>query len=199
MSGITNYDGLVAKLETWLDRDDLDADVDTFIQLTEARLNRLLDDPEMEVTTETAASGDYTALPADFGSMVSISTGDGQLKQVGTVEFSTFDSTSGIPRYYTIQDGSIGLYPRNSTATIRMVYRRRIPALTSGSPTNWLLTLAPDVYLYGCLVQAFGWDQDDDRVGGWKSLVRRGGCRASVGRRSPQVGTGPIAPRIRRA
>jgi hypothetical protein len=199
MSGITNYDGLVAKLETWLDRDDLDADVDTFIQLTEARLNRLLDDPEMEVTTETAASGDYTALPADFGSMVSISTGDGQLKQVGTVEFSTFDSTSGIPRYYTIQDGSIGLYPRNSTATIRMVYRRRIPALTSGSPTNWLLTLAPDVYLYGCLVQAFGWDQDDDRVGGWKSLFDEAVAELRSDGARRKWGPGPIAPRIRRA
>jgi hypothetical protein len=197
MSGITNYTSLTSKLADWIDRDD--SDVDTFIQLTEARLNRLLDDPDMEVVSETVATGDYTALPADFGEMVSISTGNGRLTQVGPVEFATFDTISGIPRYYSIRDGSIGFYPRNSTTPITIVYRRKIPALTSSAPTNWLLSRAPDLYLYGCLVQAFGWDNDDDRVAGWKAMFDEAIAELRSDGARRKYGAGPLAPRIRRA
>lgn len=192
-------DELLENLSEWVDRDDLDSKFDTFVVLTEARLNRVLEDPEMEVVVDTTATGDYTALPADYGSMVSVSTGDGRLSQVGQVEFATFDTTAGTPRYYTIVDGSIGFYPRNTTTPIRLTYRRRIPALTEDNQTNWLLTLAPDVYFYGCLVQAFGWDTDDDRVAGWKAMFDEtlGELRADAVKR--KWGAGPIAPRIRRA
>jgi hypothetical protein len=99
-----------AKLETWLDRDDLDADVDTFIQLTEARLNRLLEDPDMEVST--TLTGDGASLPVDFGSMVSIGTADGYpLAQMGNEEYSAIRPISGISRYYTIRAGKIYYVP----------------------------------------------------------------------------------------
>lgn len=194
MTGITDYTSLVAKLADWIDRDD--ADVDTFIQLTEARLNRLLDDPDMEVST--TLTGDGASLPADFGSMVSIGTADGnRLKQMGNEEYASLLPISGVSRYYTIRAGKIYYYP--GAANVTIVYRRRIPPLTSSAPTNWLLDHHPDAYFYGCLVQAFGWDNDDDRVAGWKSMFDEviGELRADGVRR--KWGSGPIAPRIRRA
>jgi hypothetical protein len=194
VTGITNYTSLVAKLADWIDRDD--SDVDTFIQLTEARLNRLLDDPNMEVSVPL--TGDGASLPADFGSIVSIGTANGfRLTQMGNAEYASLLPISGISRYYTIREGKIYYYP--GAANVTLVYRRRIPALTSGNPTNWLLSLAPDVYLYGCLVQAFGWDQDDDRVSGWKSLFDEAVAELRSDGARRKWGPGPIAPRIRRA
>lgn len=97
---ITNRTDLISAVGEWLDRGDLAARAETFVQMAEARLNRLLRDPEMEVRASVVATGDYTALPADFGQMVSISTGDGQLLYMGAVEFATSnDGQSGIPRY----------------------------------------------------------------------------------------------------
>jgi hypothetical protein len=68
---IASYTDLLNRVESLTDRDDLDTHFPTFVQLTEARLNRLLEDPEMEVTSTATASGDSTLLPDDFGSMVS--------------------------------------------------------------------------------------------------------------------------------
>lgn len=197
---ITNYTTLVDALGDWVDRDDLATKAPTFIQFTEARLNRLLEDPEMEVVSTATATGSSTALPDDFGSMVSVSTGNGPLYATGPVEFATYDTAiSGNPRHYAIIDGAIRFWPGNSSAIISMVYRRRIPALTAAAPTNWLLTLAPDVYFYGCLVQAFGWDNDDVRVAGWKDTFDEaiGELRMDADKR--KWGAGPIAPRIGRA
>lgn len=190
---------LIAELGEVLDRDDLDARAPTWIKLAEARLNRLLDDPEMEVRTTTTAAGDYTALPSDFGAMVSVSTGDGRLHQTGQVEFAAYDHTiSGVPRHYAIVDGSIAFAPANATASIEMVYRRRIPALTVDNETNWLLTLAPDVYFYAVLVQAAMWDHDEDRAGIYKGALDEAIAELRQDGDKRKWGAGPLAPRIGR-
>ncbi|WP_324807220.1 hypothetical protein SH584_11490 [Sphingomonas sp. LY29] len=195
---ITTYDELVSAVGDWLDRDDLATRASTFVQFAEARMNRLLEDPEMEVVSTVIADGDYTALPADFGSMVSISTGDGPLSAVGAVEYAGLNEISGVPRHYVIVDGSIGFAPRNGTATIRMVYRRRIPALSDSNQTNWLLSLAPDAYLYGALVQAEGFLSEDDRISGWKDMFDEALSELRVDANKRKWGSGPIAPRIKR-
>ncbi len=195
---IATYTDLVTAVGDWLDRDDLATRSATFIQLAEARMNRLLDDPEMEVTSNVIAAGDYTALPADFGEMVSITTGDGPLRPVGPVEFAGFNTLAGTPRYYVVVDGSISFAPGNQTAPIRMVYRRRLPPLGAVNATNWLLTLAPDAYLYGALVQAEGFLAEDDRIAGWKAMFDEaiGELRIDAARR--KWGAGGLAPRVRR-
>lgn len=195
---IGTYSALVSAVGDWLDRDDLAARAPTFIQLAEARLNRLLDDPEMEVTATTTAEGDLTTLPEDFGGMVSVSTGNGILKAVGPAEFASFRTASGTPRNYAIIDNSITFAPGNSTAAITMVYRRRIPPLTAAAPTNWLLTLAPDAYLYGALMQAEGFLAEDDRVSGWKSMFDEAIAELRLDGARRKWGAGPIAPRINR-
>lgn len=189
---------LIDAVSDWLDRD-FSEQAPIFIQLTEARLNRLLDDPDMEVSSTATAAGDYTALPTDFGEMVSINTGYGPLAQMGPVEFAGIDHTvSGYPRFYSIVNRSIAFAPASGTATISMVYRRRIPPLTEAEPTNWLLERAPDAYLYGCLLHAVGFDADDERVPGWKAMFDEtiGELRIDAVRR--KYGPGPLAPRISR-
>jgi hypothetical protein len=196
---ISSYTDLATAVENLLDRDDLDTHFSTFVQLAEARLNRLLEDPEMDVTSTTVATGPTTSLPSDFGSMVSISTGDGPLIATGPVEFAGYDTTiTGYPRRYMVVDGAISFWPGNSSAIITIVYRRRLPALTVAAPSNWLLTLAPDVYLYGVLMQAALWDHDEERADIYKNAMDEavGELRMDGSRR--KWGAGPIAPRIGR-
>jgi hypothetical protein len=47
-----------------------------------------------------------------------------------------------------------------------MIYRQNVPALASNS-TNWLLLAAPDIYLYGALLEAAPYLQNDDRIQTW--------------------------------
>jgi hypothetical protein len=39
--------------------------------------------------------------------------------------------------------------------------------------TNWLLTSSPDIYLYGALLQAAPYLQDDARIQTWATLYER--------------------------
>jgi hypothetical protein len=79
-----------------------------------------------------------------------------------------------------------------------MVYRRRLPALGTANQTNWLLTLAPDAYLYGALVQAEGFLAEDDRVAGWKAMFDEAIAELRQDGDRRKFGAGPIAPRIHR-
>jgi hypothetical protein len=197
---LDSYSGLADYLGDLLDRDDLAARIPDFIRLAEVRLNRLLEDPDMEVLSTVTATGDSTGLPSDFGSMVSINDGQGRPLQVmGSVEFAGIDrSISGQPRYYTIEDGAVTFAPGNATAAIRMVYRRTIPPLTADDDTNWLLERAPDLYVYGALVQAEAFLAEDDRLPLWKGAFDEAIAELRSDGARRKWGAGPLAPRIRR-
>ena len=192
---LATYAELANDIAGYLDRDDLTARIPTFIRLTESRLNRLLADPDMEVAA--TLSGDGATLPADFGSMVSIGTADGNpLRVMTNSEYAAVRPSSGIPRYYTIRDGAIYYVP--GSATVTLLYRRAIPALTSSSTTNWLLERAPDLYLYGALLQAALFLVEDERVPIWKAAFDEAIDELKVDGARRKWGAGPTAARVRR-
>ena len=195
-----SYSELLADVADTLDRDDVETRFPRWLKLVEARLNRLLDDPEMDVTATAMANGASTTLPADFGEMISLSTGDGPLTAVGAVEAAGLNtSITGDPRSYALIDGGIRFFPANETANITMVYRRKIPALTEAAPSNWLLERAPDVYFYGVLLQAEAWSVDGEAASAWKMMWDEAIAELRVDGVRRKWGSGPIAPRIRRA
>jgi hypothetical protein len=62
-------------------------------------------------------------------------------------------------------NGAIELIPAPAVdIEIEMIYYGKIPALTDSNTTNWLLTKAPDVYLYGALTHAAPFLMDDQRI-----------------------------------
>jgi hypothetical protein len=48
------------------------------------------------------------------------------------------------------------------TGDAQITYKRALPALSNTITTNWLLTRAPDAYLFGALVHAefYGWNDE---------------------------------------
>lgn len=195
---LDSYSGLVAEVGDWLDRDDVATRAPTFVRLVEAKVNRRLSDPDQETTFTTTASGDYTALPADFGEMVSISTGVGRLDQVSGQVFAGYPAITGDPRSFSIVNNSIAFAPHNATTPITMVYRKRVPALTAAAPTNWLLARAPDVYFYGVMAEACGFDVEDQRAAKFEVEFERALDELITDGMRRRFGSGPIAPRIRR-
>jgi len=55
-----------------------------------------------------------------------------------------------------------------------LIYYGKLSKLSTSNTTNWLLTLSPDVYLYGSLLQAAPYLQDDARIQVWAGLYQRG-------------------------
>jgi len=76
----------------------------------------------------------------------------------------------GRPEYYTHADSQFRLYPTpDTTYNMELLYITKIPSLAANS-TNWLLELAPDVYLYGALLHSAPYLQEDGRAGTWGAL-----------------------------
>ena len=61
-------------------------------------------------------------------------------------------STGAIPEVFTIEGNTLKVAPASDTA-LQFGYFQAIPPLSAG--TNWLLTDAPDAYLFGSLYHAY--------------------------------------------
>lgn len=183
MSTITDYTSLQAAVIEYLARDQdatLIARIPTFIQLAEAKFNRQLFVRQMEqraVTTvdTTSSEPEMISLPSDFQSMrrvrLSSVTGKPHLSVMSGMQMDEYRTSIGNladqPVYFTIFGTEMELAPTPaSNVTIEMVYRKNVPALSSNS-TNWLLTLAPDLYLYGALLESAPYIKEDARIQTW--------------------------------
>jgi hypothetical protein len=178
-----DYASLQSAVTEYLARDQdatLIARIPTFVQLAEAKFNRQLFARQMEsrataVVNLASAEPEFISLPGDFQSMrrvrLSSVTGKPCLAfrsgtQMDEYRFTT-SNVAGRPLYFTVFGTEIELAPSPDQAyTIEMVYRANIPPLAS-NPGNWLLALAPDLYLYGALLESAPYIKEDGRIQTW--------------------------------
>jgi hypothetical protein len=76
-----------------------------------------------------------------------------------------------------------------------MVYRKYIPALTVSNTTNWLLTLAPDLYLYSAMMEAAPYVHEDERINVWATGVGNAISQLNRLNVTAQFNAGPVAIR----
>ncbi len=183
MTQIVDYASLQSAVTEYLARDQdptLIARIPTFIQLAEAKFNRQLFVRQMEqrataLVNLACSEPEFISLPSDFQSMrrvrLSSVTGKPALEfrsgaQIDEYRFETFN-VSGRPRYFTVFGDELEIAPTPDAAyTIEMVYRRNIPPLAESDP-NWLLMVAPDLYLYGALLESAPYIKEDGRIQTW--------------------------------
>jgi len=169
MGTITNYSTLQSAIADYLNRADLTSQIQTFIQFVEADLNTRLRCREMIVRATTTNDDEFVKLPLDFLEALNLQIvgGASPLRYVTLDEADMINTSKALTQVtvYSLMNGAIELVPPPSTdVEIEMVYYGKIPALTDSNTTNWLLTKAPDVYLYGALVHAAPFLMDDQRI-----------------------------------
>lgn len=167
---LDTYTGLQAAVAAWLARADMTSIIPDLITLAEAKFNRTLRCRQMEQRA-TATATEYVEMPTGFLELRNIqlnTTPKTPLRLISPEEGDTFyTATSGKPLYYAILANQFQMMPApDGTYTVEIDYYEVIPPLASNS-TNWLLTLYPDLYLYGALLEASPYLQDDARVSLW--------------------------------
>lgn len=183
---ITDYTTLQQAVADWLLRGDLTAQIPTFIQLAEAKMNRDVRlrtlDSQAEDTLSTVAASDAIDLPADFHSVITmdlVGLTPGctwpPLEYVTPTEFKRKQRenafASGTPQYYSIIKRQLRLVPTPDSAyDIDLVYNARIPALgeLDIESTNWMLDQNPDLYLYATLAESAPFLDQDERIATWE-------------------------------
>ena len=177
---ITNYTNLQTSIADFLNRDDLTSVIPTFIQLAEADMNRQVRHWKMEARSAgTQDAGDqYMQIPSDWLETIRLHlTGSGtsaltltSRASMADIRAKNEDISTVKPYYYTHADGQFELYPTPTEATdFELLYYQKIPDLATNS-TNWLLTDAPDVYLYGALLHSAPYLAEDARVAVWAQM-----------------------------
>ena len=179
---ISNYTELQTAVANWLDRDDLTARIPEFIALAEARFNRVLRLRSMEAkyTANTVASQRNLALPTSYIQMRNFQVNTSPLTTLSYVTPEIYDrlwggSTSGTPKFYTILANEVSFGPiPGSVMEVEMLFYKKFDNLSGSVATNWLITNAPDIYLYGSMLEAEPFIMNDERVPLWAAALERG-------------------------
>ena len=164
-----------------MDRTDLTARIPEFIALAEAKYNRDLSCIQMDKRATASINinstePQYLALPDDFNFMkrlrITSVAGRPLLAYRTPIQLAEFvaarGDATGQPLYFTVFGPEMELAPvPDQSYTLEMTYKRDIPALSNTQTTNWLLTQAPDAYLYGALLEAEPFMKNDSRISVW--------------------------------
>ena len=176
---LDTYDGLKSAIADWLDRSDLDDRIPDFIRLAETRINRKLRIRPMEVrsTMTTNAGQRYFNLPGGFLSMRNIQLNTNPITPLEQISPEMLDrlygsDVTGKPTAYALIGDEIQLAPiPDSSYELEIAFYEKFTPLGDGTggtvTSNWLSTNAPDVILYGALLEAEPFIKNDERVSLW--------------------------------
>ena len=194
---ITTYSELKTAVANWLNRDDLTAVIPDFISLAEARIARDLRHWKQEKRVTTDANERYENLPNDFIEIRQVQhAAGGAITSISSVEMEKLRAASdagGKPKYMRLTAEQIEFYPTpDASYSVSMLYYGRIPALSDAETSNWLLNDAPDVLLYGALLQSAPYLVDDARVQVWAGLYQSGVEALNIENEKARV-SGPLS------
>jgi len=175
---ITTYAELKSSIANWLNRDDLTSVIPDFISLTEAGINRDLRHYKMINRVDATLDSRYVQMPADWLETVRFGITSGttyRLELISRDDMLEYrqntSNIAGIPKFYANIGDTIEVFPTPAAEyQMQLQYYAKTPALSDSNTTNWLLTDAPDIYLYGSLIQAAPYLNDDARAETWAAL-----------------------------
>ncbi len=176
MDRITDYATLVLAVNELVNAE-ISSSLDVFIQSVESDVGRKLDSTWQEVTEELSVLRDGVNLTDERRGVIRVAIDENPLERLHIdVAKTTYENwTPQQPLAYSVT-GSSNLSPHlqcvrfwplppdDTSYQAEITYKLMVPPLTSGAPTNWLLSVAPDVYLYGTAAHAVIFNGDKNSL-----------------------------------
>lgn len=158
---LADYDGLKQEVIDWTHRDDQDLKIDTFIDLAEAEMyaNPIevlkLRDGEAIEAFSTNTTDRFVALPTGYQSMrkvrIQVVNGESLPLIFRTPGQLVLKSAASMPQFFTITDQVEFDRISDQVYAGEFQYYQEFTPLSTGNPTNAVLTKFPDVYLFGAI------------------------------------------------
>ncbi len=177
---INTFATLKSATSDFLNRDDLSSAIENFIALAEAQINRDIRHWKMETRSsgQQSAGDEYSQVPANWMETIRFHVTDNGTSPLDLISRKAMEdkragreNATGTPRYYTHADGQFQLYPTPSATTnTELLYYAKVGALSDSNTTNWLVTEALDVYLYGVRLHSAPYLAEDERVTVWGQM-----------------------------
>ena len=185
--GFATYTELKSAVENWLDRDDRDSEIQDWVRLTELEVERQLElGSQQGETTGTLTGGvEYIETPAGIIYPQQLIFDTEPPRIVNVVPLSQGEEIGYAQRGDAAPERASvwGVNPSTFATRIRvwpvpqsdvaytLYYVDRITPLTAASPTNYLLLIAPDIYLYGCRMHSDLFDENPEGAVAWRQLL----------------------------
>ena len=177
---ITTYSELKSAVADFLNRDDLTNTIDTFIDLAEVQLNRDVRHWKMEQRSDAEIDDQYLTLPTDWLETIRLTVLDTVPYALNLVSRDEMQdrrlrgaNVTGKPVYYAHIAGELELYPTpDATYNIELLYTQKLEALSASNTSNWLLSEAPDLYLYAVLLETAIYLRDDERIAAYAGMYQ---------------------------
>lgn len=196
---ITTYAELQTAITSWTHRNDLTSVAPDFITFAEADFNRDLRLRDQETNTTLSCSSEFTSLPSDFLEMRTVDLAgspDTMLQYMTPDRITMLGEETGTPLYWSIVGSTLQLSPSpDSAVTVNIIYYAKIGDLASNS-TNFLLTQAPDLYLFQSLIHAFNYMQDDANVARYAALAAKAMSRVKHRDKAAKYGGTSLQVRV---
>jgi hypothetical protein len=197
---LDTFSGLKTTIADYLNRDDLTSIIPSFITVAEAKFNRKLRVRQMVKRATATIDTQYFAFPSDFLQAKELQLNTNPITYLDYVTQNQGDYSSaneyitvGKPVKYTIIGTQIQVIPTPDTSyTGELTYYGKIPALSDSNTSNWLLAYAPDLYLYGALLEATPYLKDDERLATWSTLYANSLGDIEVADQRASVASTPI-------
>lgn len=203
---IADYDELQTAVADFLDRQDMAAVIPTFIRLAESRIDRDLRHWRQEKRSALTLSSQYNTIPTDYLRPIRLQITDAPTSEVAPISLAQMlemrgdrNDRAGRPTHYALTAGSLELFPTpDATYNASLVYYGRIAALSGSNTVNWLLTEAPDAYLYGALVHSAPYLKDDNRIAIWETMFAQAMTNLNASSNDAKWGGTGLAMKTRR-
>lgn len=175
---ITNYGELKTAIGNWIHRTDLTSRIPEFISMAESRIANEVRVRNQHTRSTATASTQYVAMPSDFLEIKDIHINSDPVQPLTYLSPKALSekfpsSTTGKPRFYTIQGDEFELKPIPSTDyTLEISYIKRYAAFSADADTNWLLTNYPNIYLYASLIESAPFLYDNEGLSTYTQLYK---------------------------
>lgn len=190
MARITNLATLETAVSDWLWRTGdpvLAGRADAFVDLFERGFKRDQRLPEMQTIFTTTITSGVVSLSPGFLELIRVQiTGEPNGVPNQILEYVTPDTAAlmearqspdgGPARHYTILANNLYITPRQqapigATLEISMYVFNQLYLAPQG--INWLISAHPDVYLFGTLLQAAAFIDDDGMIARWETAYNQ--------------------------
>ena len=185
-ASVMTYDSLSADVLSYLERSDeaTTQKIPTFIMLCESKIsNEIKILGQLQVVTSNMEVGNAVInKPARWRETVSMNvTVAGTRQPVLNRRYEHLrnywqDATStDVPKYYADYDYDhwfVAPTPDDDYA-FEVLYYERLQPLSSANQTNWLTINAPQLMLYGTLLEAMPFLKNDERIPLWQAMYDR--------------------------
>ena len=166
------YAELVAKVATWMNRDDLTAVIPDFVEMAEERINRFLRVRKMELTlasTPIVAAQITPAADVIDAKVLWVPDQEACPLKAQSLESVVANGVYGTPTMYAWSGANLQF---DGGGSVQGVLYVRVPAIATAL-TNWLSESAPSLYLFGAMAEAKLYVGDNEGAVAWDARFQQ--------------------------